>query len=103
MWRQAEYQECFRRRANDLRVQYQNRIHFNAGTLGECANTHNGARRIGRCEILRHYLIDQRKMPEVGEKNIQFGDIRQTAASRLGNSAQVIKYTANLCFHVALH
>ena len=70
-------------------VQYEDGIHFDACALGQCGNTHGGARRIGCLEIFRHYLIDQGKMSQISEKNIQLGNIGQTAASRLCNSSQI--------------
>ena len=38
-------------------------------------------------------------MPQVGEENVQFGQVGQIAASRLADRLEVVKHPADLCLN----
>src|SRR5690606_16616809 len=54
-------------------------------------------------EVLRHDLVDQRKMSEVGQVNIELHDIRQRSARSPGHCGEILEHTPNLRLRAARH
>ena len=58
-----------------LAFQLQHSVHLHGRSLGQRGHTNRRSRRVGLLEVIGHYLIDQRKVAQVGEEDIQLGHI----------------------------
>src|SRR5690554_6432721 len=55
-------------------------VHLDLGIFWQGSNAHCRTGRVGLLEITRHLFVDQSEVLQVGEENIQFDDLLQTAA-----------------------
>src|SRR3546814_1071902 len=53
------------------------RVGFHTRTLGELRHTDRGTRRKRRLDVLRHDFVDGREMGEIGQEDIELGNIGQ--------------------------
>ena len=70
-----------------LSFQHHDGVHFHRRALGQGGDADGGARRVGLAEILRHHLVHQREVPEVGEIHVELHHVRQTPAGCPGYRA----------------
>src|SRR5690606_40371392 len=69
---------CWRDAANS--VELHNAVHLDARAFRQRGHANGGTGRVGLLEITRHHLVDQRKVREVGEEDIQLGKLLQRTA-----------------------
>ena len=84
-------------------VNNQYRIHFDANTFGERRYADSGTRRVGFIEVLRHDFIDDWKVAEINEEDVQLDHVGQATARGAGYCLQVVKYTRDFCLDTTLN
>src|SRR5690554_117174 len=76
---------------------------FNLSAFRQLINTDTRTRGVRLIEVFRHYLINNRKISQIGQINIQFDDIRQTAVGSFAYRAQVFEYLMRFHSKITIH
>src|SRR5690606_38313595 len=73
-------------------IELHNTVHLDARAFRQRRHANGGTGRVGLLEITRHHLVDQRKVREVGEEDIQLGKLLQRTAGGVTHRAEVIEH-----------
>lgn len=82
--------------------QYQHGFGFDLHAFGQGGDTDGGAGGEGFLDELRHDLVEDGEVGEVGQVGVEFDDVAQRAACGFGNGLQVFKDLAGFGAEVAV-